>query len=62
MLAKNVKSKRLKLGLTQQGLAEQVNLTKSTICDVEHGRTNLSIKAVSRIAKVFNCTIDELVN
>ncbi len=62
MLAKNIKEKRLDIGLTQKQLAEMVNLKASTICDAEHGRTNLSINKIKCIAKIFNCTVDELVN
>ena len=62
MLAKNIKEKRLNIGLTQKELAKKVNLTPSTICDAEHGRINLSINKIKCMAKIFNCTVDELVN
>ena len=61
-LAENLKSHRLELGLTQKKLAEQVNLRETMISEVECGRKQLSILSLKKIAKVFNCTIDELVN
>lgn len=61
-LGENVKKFRLEFGLTQKKLAEQVNLKRNTISDVENGKILLSINSLKRVAKVFNCTIDELVN
>ncbi|MBS5794277.1 MAG: helix-turn-helix transcriptional regulator [Clostridiales bacterium] len=61
-LAENVKMNRLKLGYTQQKLANEVNLTKTMISFVESGKRELSINSLREVAKVFNCTIDELVN
>lgn len=61
-LGENVKKFRLELGLTQKKLAEQVDLKRNTISDVENGKMLLSINSLKRVAKVFGCTIDELVN
>lgn len=61
-LSEKVKRHRLELGLTQKSLAEQVNLRKTMISEVECGRKKLSVNSLKKIAKVFNCTIDELVN
>ncbi|WP_250278766.1 helix-turn-helix domain-containing protein [[Clostridium] colinum] len=47
-LAKNLKSYRIELGLTQKKLAEQVNLGETMISEVECGRKQLSILSLKK--------------
>jgi transcriptional regulator with XRE-family HTH domain len=58
----NIKHLREERGMTQQQIAELVNMHRSNYSKVESGQRELSIKALSKIAKYFNVTLDELVN
>jgi putative transcriptional regulator len=46
--------------LTQQNLAEKVNVSRQTIISLESGRSNPSIFLAFKIAGVFNLTIEDV--
>lgn len=48
--------------MTQQTIADLIAMHRSNYSRVEAGERDLSIKAISKIAKYFNMTIDDLVN
>lgn len=47
-------------GLSQQELAITSDLDRAYISAVEHGKQNVSIGAISKLAKAFNISIEEL--
>ncbi len=49
-------------GLTQQQIAELVNMHRSNYSKVVSGERDLSIDAINKVAKFFGMSIDELVN
>ena len=49
----NVKLERLKMGYTQAELAELLNMHEKHICKIETGHQNVTIKTLSKIAKVL---------
>ena len=55
-----VKELRSKNQMTQQQLAEAVNVSSRTIISLEKGQYNPSIMLAYRIALVFETTIEEL--
>ncbi len=59
---KNVKTKRLELGLSQEALAFDANSNRTYISDVERGTRNPSIEVVERIAKALGVTMGELLD
>lgn len=59
-LGVSIRSKRKKLGLTQEELAEKVNLSPTHISNIETGKTKVSLQALILICNVLNCLIDEL--
>ncbi|MAN89142.1 MAG: transcriptional regulator [Algoriphagus sp.] len=61
-IGKTIKSIREEKGLTQQQIAELVNMHRSNYSRVEAGDRDLSLDAVNKIARYFGMTIDELVN
>ena len=61
-IGKPIKSIREEKGLTQQQIAELVNMHRSNYSRVEAGDRDLSLDAVNKIARYFGMTIDELVN
>jgi putative transcriptional regulator len=55
-----IKEFRQKLGLTQEQLAEQVNVRRETIVFLEQGKYIPSLKLAFDVAKALNSTIDNL--
>ena len=46
--------------LTQESLAKQVQVTRSTIVSIENGKYDPSIGLAFRIAKLFNVRIEDI--
>lgn len=61
-IGKTIKKIREEKGLTQQQIAELINMHRSNYSRVETGERDLSIEAINKIAKYFGMTIDQLVN
>jgi transcriptional regulator with XRE-family HTH domain len=61
-IGKTIKGIREEKGVTQQQIAELIHMHRSNYSKVESGERELSIEAISKIAKYFAMTIDELVN
>ena len=61
-MAKNLRLKaaRAKMDMSQQDLAEQVDVTRQTILAIERGDYNPSINLCIRICKVLNVTLNDL--
>ncbi|MDR2572537.1 MAG: helix-turn-helix domain-containing protein [Oscillospiraceae bacterium] len=59
-LGKRIKSARLAAGITQEVLAERVQLSSGHIAHVERATTKVSLKALVDIANALNTTPDSL--
>lgn len=46
--------------LSQEELAQRVGVRRETIGNLENGRYNPSLKLAMDIAKVFDCTVEEV--
>jgi len=55
-----IKELREKRNLTQEGLAEKVDVTRQTILFLEKGKYNPSLRLAYRIAKMLNSKIEEI--
>ena len=51
---------RKEKGLTQQGLAEKLGVSRQTIISLENGKYNPSISLAYNLAKVFGLTIEDV--
>jgi putative transcriptional regulator len=51
---------RIKNGLTQQELADRVEVSRQTIISLENGRYNPSILLAFRLARLFGLQIEDL--
>ncbi len=51
---------RTRKGLTQQDLADRVEVSRQTIISLERGRYNPSILLAHRLAREFGVSIEEL--
>ena len=55
-----IKELRIASGMTQQQLADRVNVSSRTIISIEKGQYNPSLMLAYRIAEVFKVTVEEL--
>ncbi|MDW0118377.1 helix-turn-helix transcriptional regulator [Sporosarcina thermotolerans] len=55
-----IKDMRTEMGLTQDDLAEKLEVSRQTIISLEKGRYNPSLILAFKIAKLFNCTIEDI--
>ncbi len=61
-IGKNITSNRKKLGITQEELAEKLNVTRQAVSNWENGKTEPDIETLTKIAQIFDISIDELVD
>jgi putative transcriptional regulator len=59
-LETRIKELREENGITQQGLADIVDVTRQTILFLEKGKYNPSLRLAWKIAEVFNKSIEEV--
>jgi transcriptional regulator with XRE-family HTH domain len=59
-LGKRIKAARLAAGMTQEKLAEKINLSSGHCAHVERGTTKVSLSALVAIANALNTTTDKL--
>lgn len=55
-----IKEHRKVLGLTQQDLADRVEVRRETIVFLEQGKYNPSLELAYKIARTFDKTIEEI--
>ena len=55
-----IKELREKRNLTQEALAEKVDVTRQTILFLEKGKYNPSLRLAYRIARVLNSKIEDI--
>ncbi len=60
VLAKRIKKLRRKVGLTQEKLAEKVNVSTTHIGLIETGKRRASLKTLQKIATALNTKVKDL--
>lgn len=55
-----IKSRRNRLGLSQEELAERADLHRTYVTDIERGTRNLTLESISKLAAALGVTISEL--
>lgn len=61
MLNENIKKLRKQKGLTQEQLAEKLNITRQSVAKWEKGESIPDIYSIMGLSEIFNITIDEIV-
>ncbi len=56
-VSNNLKSYRVKMGYTQEKMAEILGITRTTYCDYEVNPSKLNVEKLSNIAQVLNCKL-----
>lgn len=59
-IGKRIRTRRKKLNLTQEQLAEKCGFSLSHVSNVETGHTKLSLPAIVTIANALDTTVDRL--
>ncbi|WP_342506220.1 helix-turn-helix transcriptional regulator [Sporosarcina sp. FSL K6-2383] len=55
-----IKDMRTEMGLTQDDLSEKLEVSRQTIISLEKGRYNPSLTLAFKLAKLFNCRIEDI--
>ncbi|WEV74766.1 helix-turn-helix transcriptional regulator [Bifidobacterium sp. ESL0798] len=56
----NLPQLREQLHLSQEALAQAVGVSRQTIISIEKGRFDPSLPLAFRLAKLFNCNIEDI--
>ena len=59
---KNVKIERIKKDLTQEQLAEIMNVSQNYIANIERGKANMSLAKIDELANYLNVKITALLD
>lgn len=60
LLGARIAEKRKERGLSQLRLALAIDVSKSYLCDLEHGRRNVSVAIIIKICRKLGITMREL--
>ena len=55
-----VRKQRIRLGLSQEGLAEKANMHRTYVADIERGVRNVSLVNIEKLALALGCSIGDL--
>lgn len=55
-----IKDYRARFNMTQEDLAQSINVSRQTINAIEKGKFDPSLPTAFRLAAVFKCSIEEL--
>ncbi|MDM7465610.1 helix-turn-helix domain-containing protein [Staphylococcus warneri] len=58
----NLKRIRKDMRLTQQDMADRMNISRTYLCDLENRNKSISITTLIDIAKRLNISVNELIN
>lgn len=61
-LGKKIKLLRLNLGLSQEKLAEHLDIAINTLSNIERGNAFMTSATLEKISNLFNVSYDELFN
>lgn len=51
---------RMRLGVSQEGLAELADIDRTYVSSCERGRRNIGLENIVKLAKALNCPASEL--
>lgn len=61
-MGKRIKEGRIRIGITQEKLAEEIDVSTSYISEIERGTSICSLAVLVSIADILNLNLDNLVN
>ena len=60
-IGKNIKKNRSQKGITQDQLAEHLNVTRQAVSNWENGKTQPDIETLTAIAAYFGISVEDLI-
>lgn len=61
-IGNNIRRRRQTLGITQEYIANMLDVNPSHISNIECGRANPSLTALVKIANILQCSVDCFIN
>ena len=62
VIGMKIKERRQSLGITQEFIANQLDVNPSHISNIECGRANPSLTALVKIANILQCSVDYFIS
>ena len=62
IIGQKIKERRLFLGVTQEAIANKLDVNPSHISNIECGRANPSLTVLVKIANILYCSVDYFIN
>ena len=62
IIGQKIKERRLSLGITQESIANTLDVNPSHISNIECGRANPSLTALIKIANILHCSVDYFIS
>jgi transcriptional regulator with XRE-family HTH domain len=62
ILGENIRTARVKAGLSQEQLAEKADLSRNYIGNVERAEYKITVETLARIAKALNLPVHDLMH
>lgn len=57
-IGQQIRKRRLECGITQETIANQLDVNPSHISNIENGRANPSLTVLVKIANILECSVD----
>lgn len=58
----SVRTRRTRLGISQEELAERAGLHRTYVCDVERGARNVSLESIEKLARALEVSVPSLLS
>lgn len=62
VIGQKIKERRKNLGITQEAIANALNVNPSHVSNIECGRANPSLTALVKIANILQCSVDYFIS
>lgn len=60
-IGKQIRKRRQAYGITQEAIANQLDVNPSHISNIENGRANPSLTVLVKIANILSCSVDDFI-
>lgn len=62
MIGSKIKERRQSVGITQESIANALDVNPSHISNIENGRANPSLTVLVKIANILQCSVDYFIS
>ena len=61
VVSDSIKKLRKEKGMTQDALAEQLNVTRQAVSNWEMGKTQPDVETLTKLAEIFNVSVERII-